>query len=123
MRHICAVLVGFIILFSAPLPTFATTILLDPADAAIQDILSISGGFDATTLFLKATFRSGTFDPGDLGFLFGLDTDLNVGTGVQPPTSFPLGSDFNVFGLASGGNPPAVASIIRIGVGFEGTVP
>ena len=127
MRRISrAVSLEFIFLLSAvlaPVPTFATTILLDPADAAIQDILSISGGFDSATLFLSATFRPGTFAPGNLGFLFGLDTDLNAATGVQPPASFPLGSDFNVFGLASGGNPPSTASVIRIGVGFQGTVP
>jgi PEP-CTERM motif-containing protein len=114
---------GLLLLLGTPVSTFATTILLDPADAAIQDILSVSGSFHATTLYLSATFRSGTFVPGNLGFLFGLDTDLNPLTGVQPPATFPLGSDFNVFGLASGGNPPSVASVIRIGVGFQGTVP
>jgi hypothetical protein len=49
-------------------------------------------------LFLEATFRPGTFDPSNLGFLWGLDTDLILATGVQPgPAFFPLGADFTIF--------------------------
>lgn len=86
-----------LIMVFAPYSAVATTILVDPPDAGTHDILSISGGFDATTLFLSATFRPGTFNPADLGFIFGLDTDLDVATGTQgPPAFFPLGADFTV---------------------------
>jgi hypothetical protein len=120
-----SVAVGSVLLINSVLetpPAFATTILYDASDAAIHDISSVSGGFDGSTLYVSATFRPGTLDPGNLGFLIGLDTDLNPATGVKAPAFFPLGADFTVFGVASGGSPTATARVSRVGVGLEGTV-
>ena len=64
-----------------PATAVATTISLDPVDATIHDILSVSAGFDSSYLYLNATFRTGTLDPSNLGFVFLLDTDRNVSTG------------------------------------------
>jgi hypothetical protein len=90
-----------VVIFLVPVTGFATTISLDPADATVHDILSISAGFDTTTLFLTATFRTSTFDPNpnNFGFVFLLDTDLNVSTGhnfQDPSTGRELGADFTV---------------------------
>ncbi|MGZ6237376.1 MAG: hypothetical protein ACXWMJ_08680, partial [Syntrophales bacterium] len=46
-------------------------------DASTNDILSISGGFNGTNLLLGANFRPGTFNSNNLGFAWGLDTNLD----------------------------------------------
>jgi hypothetical protein len=81
-----------------PIPISATNVLTDPFDAAVDDIGSITGGFDSTSLFLRADFRPGSFNSSNLGFIWGLDTDLNPSTPVYPPsTIFPLGADYAVW--------------------------
>jgi hypothetical protein len=95
---ILLIVVGLFLLFSiTPIPINATTIITDPSGDAnpyIHDILSISGGFDSSNLYLEATFQPGTFNPSNLGFLWGLDTDLDSGTGGQGVV---LGADFTIF--------------------------
>lgn len=95
---ISLIVVGLFLWFSiTPIPINATTIINDPlGDAYLNthDILSISGGFDSTSLFLTATFQPGTFNPDNLGFLWGLDTDLNSSTGSVGVVQ---GADFTVF--------------------------
>lgn len=93
--RIGAVAVGALIASSAS----ATTTVSDPAGDAGggPDILSISAGFSSTTLFLSATFAPGTLDPNNLGFNFGLDTDLDPGTGwACPPNAFPCGAEWEM---------------------------
>jgi len=124
-RFVSPKTVGLAFLFTiicTPIPVVATTTLSDTAnDSSIHDILSISGGFDATTLFLNATFRTGTLDLNNLGFMFGLDTDLNSATGVSSPAFFPLGADFTVFFdyLVD----TTQAQVYQIEGGLQGTVP
>ena len=114
----------FLIALSLSFPGMATTILVDPADTTIHDILTVSGGFDDRTLFLSATFRAGTFDPDPnrFAFAFMLDTDLNPGTGE---TSL-YGAEF-VVEFHHGGFPAGAAIVVsagRTGGGIVlGTVP
>lgn len=77
----------------------ATTTVSDPAGDADggPDILSISAGFNSNTLFVSATFAPGTLDPNELGFNFGLDTDLDPSTGYPcPPNIFPCGAEWEL---------------------------
>jgi hypothetical protein len=77
--------------------SIAQTVVSDPSgDSAGPDIVSISGGYDATHLYLAAAFAPGTFDPLVHGLLFGLDTDVNPATGAQPPITFPVGGEYSV---------------------------
>ena len=98
-RHRASRMIG-IVLFSlsvlSAVPGAATTTILDAVnDAATEDILFTSAGFTPSTFFFLATFRPGTLDPANLAFVLALDTDLNSGTGVQPPLPYP-GADFLV---------------------------
>jgi hypothetical protein len=61
------------------------------------DAVSISARFASGNLFLAANFAEGSFNPTNLGFIFGFDVDQNLATGVQPPGSFPLGADASVY--------------------------
>lgn len=73
------IVAGLFLWFSiTPIPINATSVLTDASgDASTNDILSISGGFDNTSLYLGASFRPSTFNSGNLAFVFVLDTDLN----------------------------------------------
>ena len=119
LASLSAVLAGTLL---AAATAAATTISLDPVDATIHDILSVSAGFDSTYLYLSALFREGTFDPNNLGFVFLLDTDRSVSTGhlfLDPSTNRELGADFTVeYHRAS--DPPLIALIEQVPTGLGG---
>ncbi len=117
--HECAVVV---VALACGAPALASTIVTDPSDdSSIQDIVAISAGYDATALYLTADFRSGTFDAGNLGFIFGLDTDLDSLTGCQPPSFFPVGADYAI-GFNSSAD-PVQAGVYRFSdVSLMGTI-
>jgi hypothetical protein len=83
---------------AAASPLVAQTTIPDPINDASgwPDIVSVSGGFTTTNLLVTAHFRPGTLSPANLGFLIGLDTDLNANTGTQPP-NWPVGQDYTVY--------------------------
>lgn len=92
------ILLMFAICFMLASYVGATTIITDPAgDSTQQDIISITGGYNSTSLILTASFSPGSLDSASLGFNFGLDIDLDPDTGVQPPSIFPLGGDLVVY--------------------------
>ncbi len=68
----------------------ATTVILDPADSPLNDIVALRGGFNDTSLLLGVDFRSGTVDFSDVVIVFELDTDENPATGSV------LGAEFFV---------------------------
>ncbi len=92
MRQRLAAYVAFLALQLALVTSSAqaTTVLLDPADSPLNDILAARGGFDATSLFLGVDFRSGTVDFSNVVIVFELDTDENPATGSV------LGAEFFV---------------------------
>jgi hypothetical protein len=97
-------------------PLHAQTIITDPAGDASghPDVIAISGGYTRSNLYLTATFRSGSLNRTNLGFMFGLDTDLHPNTGVKPPASFPLGAEFSIFFVsASDTNNATVTDIMK----------
>ena len=124
-RKLSYLIVMYLCLAIVPTLSSATTLVDTMGDATNFDILSITGEFNSTSLFLSATFQPGTFDSNNMGFLFGLDTDLNLGTGVQPndPNNpfFPLGADFFIFfdTLRSATH----AGVGKYGVGLMGVIP
>ena len=83
----------------APTYVAAGTILDPSGDSMSNDIVSVDGAFDATALYLTASFAPGTLDPTNLGFVFGLDLDLDPDTGIDcgGPTFFPCGAEWYVF--------------------------
>jgi hypothetical protein len=87
----------------------ATTVSPDAPDAAVDDVLSVSGGFDATNFYASAHFRPGTLNVSTLGFILGLDTDLNLLTGV--PLGGPL-SGADVFVVFPDGIDPTKADVL-----------
>ncbi len=81
-------------------PTLAATITDPVGDSTSQDIVSVTGVYDANALTLSATFDAGTLDPAALGFMFGLDTDQDPGTGVDcsgGAYSFPCGAEWSLY--------------------------
>ena len=72
------------IAFFNPSLAIASTILIDPAgDAFIgPDIVSVSAGYDSTSLYFQFAFVPGTLDPTNFGLSIGLDTDLNSDTPI-----------------------------------------
>jgi len=88
------IVVGLSLWFSLiPIPIGATTVITDPSgDASIHDILSVSGGFDSSNLYLGANFQPGTLNSSKLSFWWDLDTDLNPNTGWP----MGLGTDYYV---------------------------
>ncbi len=76
IRHLIACLVllpGF---------AFATTIISDPVGdvASGPDIVSMSGAYDAASVFLTVAFAPGTFDTNNFHLVILLDPDLNPST-------------------------------------------
>lgn len=61
-----------------------STILIDPSGDALTgpDIVTVSAGYDSTSLYLQFAFVPGTLDPTNFGLSIGLDTDLNSDTPV-----------------------------------------
>jgi hypothetical protein len=81
-------------------PTQAATIVDPAGDSTSQDIVSVTGVYDAHALHLSASFVSGTLDPAALGFTFGLDTDEDPGTGLacsDDGFAFPCGAEWSLF--------------------------
>ena len=69
----------------------------DPAgDSTSHDVLSASALYDATNIYVSATFRAGSLNPSNLGFFFSFDLDQNPTTGTQPPATFPVGGDRSI---------------------------
>lgn len=73
----------------APSLAMGSTILVDPWGDAMNwgvsnglspDIVTVSAGYDSTSLYLRLAFVPGTLDPANFGLSIGLDTDLNVET-------------------------------------------
>ena len=64
--------------------------VFDPTGDAsgTHDVVEISGGFDITNIFLNAKFDTETLDPGNLGFIFGLDIDEDPATGLPSSAVF-----------------------------------
>lgn len=89
-------LLGFSLSFG---PLAEAGVVADPPGDAFgnADAVSISGRFAQGNLYVDATFSDGTLNPTNLGFIFGFDTDRNLTTGVQPPATFPLGSEVSVY--------------------------
>lgn len=77
----------YFLLLALLAPSFATatTIISDPiGDAGLgPDIVSIAGGYDATNLYLSASFAPGTLNLSNLSLWFLLDTDTNTATGLS----------------------------------------
>ena len=81
----------------------ATTVIESDAggsDQAGPDILSITGTYDTTTLYLNVSYVSGTFNPSgtNSGVLIGLNTDFNTSTGCCTDKSvfFPIGAEYSL---------------------------
>lgn len=86
-----------IVLF-APSLAIGSTILIDPAGDALSgpDIVSVSAGYDSTSLHLRLAFVPGTLDPANFGLSIGLDTDLNSDTPVTEFTPDFAGADYTL---------------------------
>ncbi len=75
-----------------------TEIIDGAADAGTgPDMVLVSGGYDASSLYLAVEFDTMTFDAMADGFLIGLDADSNPMTGVAEPAFFPIGGEFSVY--------------------------
>jgi hypothetical protein len=78
-------------------PSHATSVA-DPAGDAGggPDIISVTGTYNSTTLFLSVLYATGTFNSANNGVLIGLNTDLNTATGCCTDTSifFPVGAEY-----------------------------
>lgn len=77
-----------------PSLAIGSTILTDPAGDVLlgPDIVSVSAGYDSTSLHLRLAFVPGTLDLSNFGLSIGLDTDLNgeiLNSGFQ-------GSDYTI---------------------------
>jgi hypothetical protein len=71
--------------------------ITDPIEGVQQDITSVTASYDAQNVYFSASFTASSFNPATLGLLFGLDTDLNINTGVPSTSSFPVGADYVFF--------------------------
>ena len=87
----------------------------DPNDSASQDITNIYASYDNTDIYLSATFEPTTLSRGSLGMLFGLDTDLDIGTGVSNTATFPVGADYSLFFNAASASLAQRFSISKVG--------
>jgi hypothetical protein len=87
-------------------------VVTDPVGDAsgFPDAVSISGRFWHGNLFLSATFKEGTMNRTNLGFMFGFDVDRNPNTGTQPPATFPLGAEGAVYFNAAANTNDAMLS-------------
>jgi hypothetical protein len=125
------IVIGLFLWFSiTSLPSGATTVIGDPSgdfypgSIPIQDIVSISGGYDNTRLYLGANFQPGTFNSGNLNFFYALDTDLNPATPVpQPGMIIPRGDYTVYFNSMNNMTQATVYQQSSFGIGTMGTVP